>query len=405
MRSFFDADKYKTKKKTPTLSRCGECGLSKGCHSPKMKVTGKGKKRILIIAEAPGREEDERGEQLIGDAGRTIRKVLKKYGIDIDRDCWKTNAVICRPPKNRKPKDKEIAACRPNLVKTIKKLKPCVIIPLGSVAVNSLLPIMWKEGENASIGRWQGWEIPCQTLNTWICPTYHPSYLNRTHDPVAESLFRRHIKRAVAKKKKPWSDVKPPDYKNRTELIFKPSKAIKAIKSLTKECRNAMAFDYETNCLKPEVKGSYIASCSICFDGDNTIAFPWTKRIAEVMADVLTSPIPKIGACIKFEERWTWNKLGVHVNGWEWDTVIAAHVIDNRPLITSVKFQSFVLLGTPHYTESVDGYLSCPPGELNRIDDIPLKDLLLYNGIDSDVEYAIAIKQMARMKKQIGSKG
>ena len=84
--------------KQPTaskLAQCGLCGLYKHCLSPKMPPSGDGRKKILVVAEAPGENEDKQNTQLIGRAGQRLKFHLKQLGVDLHRDCWKTNAVIC----------------------------------------------------------------------------------------------------------------------------------------------------------------------------------------------------------------------------------------------------------------------------------------------------------------------
>lgn len=78
-----------------TIGLCEKCGLYKHCISPKMPYTGGGRKKILIIAEAPGKIEDEKNIQLIGRCGQELRTVLSDLGLDLDADFWKTNAVTC----------------------------------------------------------------------------------------------------------------------------------------------------------------------------------------------------------------------------------------------------------------------------------------------------------------------
>jgi DNA polymerase len=138
-------------------SNCEICGLFENCLSPKMKVTGKGEKKILFIAEAPGKNEDEQGEQLIGAAGQLLRRKLNNIGIDLDNDCWKTNAIICRPQKNKTPTTKQVNCCRENLLRTIQNLKPEKIIILGKVALQSLLG---HRTSITSIEKWIGQKIP-----------------------------------------------------------------------------------------------------------------------------------------------------------------------------------------------------------------------------------------------------
>ncbi len=397
-KGFFSSTELQSKKPAPKIARCGTCGLYKDCLSPKMPATGKGRKNILIVAEAPGKEEDARNTQLVGKAGQRLRQVLRKLGVDLDKDCIKTNAVICRPPDNETPENDQIVACRPNLLKTIQKNNPNVIILLGGTAVQSLLDDVWKEGAG-TIGRWAGFCIPCQKPNAWIVPTYHPSYLERKSNKALDRLFKEHLKLAISQcRVKPWAE--PPKYKEQIEIIARPSKAAKIIREMERR-GGPCAFDYEGTCLKPEWPGAEIVSCSVCWKGKKTIAFPWEREAIDAMDSFLkTKNTSKIASNIKFEDRWTRAKLGHPVRNWLWDTMLAAHVLDSRKGITSIKFQSFILLGADAYDEHIRKYLTNSKGHLNRIKELNLKDLLLYNGLDSLLEYLVAEKQMKAFRKK-----
>src|SRR5690606_23623431 len=140
MAGFFPASQLQVAKAPPSLApQCGACGLFKTCKSPKMPVSGKGRREILVVAEAPGKDEDDRGIQLVGESGQLLERAMRKAGVDMRKDCWLTNSLICRPPNNRMPTKQEIDYCRPNLLKTIKELDPKVIILLGGSAVRSLI--------------------------------------------------------------------------------------------------------------------------------------------------------------------------------------------------------------------------------------------------------------------------
>ena len=105
--------------------------------------------------------------------------------------------------------------------------------------------------------------------------------------------------------------------------------------------------------------------------------------------------MPKIAQNLKFEDRWTRVKLGHPVRNWLWDTMLAAHVLDYRRGITSLEFQAFVQLGVQLYDKHIKPYLkSVGQSRFNRIKELDLKDLLLYNGMDSLLTYKIAMKQM-----------
>ncbi len=391
-KGFFSSSSFQSKEKISTTARCGLCGLYKHCISPKMPPTGEGYKKILFVAEAPGEEEDKQNIQLIGRSGQLFRRYLRKMGIDLDRDCWKTNVLICRPEKNKTPTDDMIKACRPNLMKTIEQYQPNVIVLLGKVAIKSLISVLWKE-DDGIISKWAGYCVPCHNPNAWIIPTYHPAYLLRKDDKVLNRLFEKHLRVAVKKSKsKPWKKV--PDYKSQIEIIMNPVQAAKEIKMMVSK-GGPTVFDYETNCLKPEGEGTKIVSCSICWRGKKTIAFPWQGVAIHETRNLLKSSMPKIASNIKFEDRWTRYWLEISVRNWWWDTMIAAHVLNNSPKVTGLKFQSFVLLGAESYDDHIAPFLKNTKGSrFNRIDEIDLEDLLLYNGLDSYLGYKVAMKQM-----------
>ena len=397
-KGFFSSIKYQSKDRIPTNPQCGLCGLYKGCISPKMPPSGNGKKKILFIAEAPGEEEDRQNTQLIGKSGQYLRRVLRRLSIDLDRDCWKTNAVICRREGNKAPEDFMINACRPNIMKVIRQREPNVIILLGAVAIKSLLSPIYKK-DIGLVAKWGGCSIPCHNPNSWIVPTYHPSFLLRKKSRVLDRIFEEHLRIAIAKSKsKPYKI--PPDYKSQVDVIMNPIEAARIIREMIKR-GGPISFDYETNCLKPDGRGIEIISCSVCWQGKKTIAYPWEGEAIEATDLLLKSSLPKIAANLKFEDRWTRAKLQHPVRNWFWDTMIAAHVLDNSREVTGLKFQAFVLLGMEPYDEHVKPYLqSTKKSRFNRIREMDLRDLLIYNGLDSLLTYKVAMIQMQQFQSR-----
>lgn len=347
--------------------------------------------------------EDREGVQFIGITGQILRGVLSDIGIDVERDCWLTNSVICWPHtpgfKNRTPTLKEIEYCRPNLLNTVQELDPNVVVLLGGVAVHSLIGNYWKDEGKPTIWKWTGWQIPLHKPNIWICPTWHPSFVSRSKDDlVVKKFFRKHLENAVSLDKKPWNG-NPPDFRSRVRTIINPEEASEAIEEIIRKKPKLASFDYETTTLKPDGKYSEIDCCSIC-DGDVSISYPWYgPAIKSTQKFLKDKDIGKIGFNIKFEDRWTRRQFGHKVINWKWDGMIAAHVLDNRKGICGLKFQSFVLLGQGNYDNHISPYLkSIKPGcnEVNRVKEIGIRQRLLYCGMDSLLEYEVAIKQMRK---------
>lgn len=102
MDGFFSGIEFTTTKKPLSLlPECGSCGLWQGCQSPKMKPAGKGRKEILIVSAFPGKLEDKTGEQIVGNAGRELDRMLRKCGVDVREDCVLTYSLICYPRKEK----------------------------------------------------------------------------------------------------------------------------------------------------------------------------------------------------------------------------------------------------------------------------------------------------------------
>lgn len=401
--ALFESSEVTRKPPPSLLPKCGACGLHLGCRSPKMPVTGDGRMGVLVVAEAPGADEDARNEQLVGRAGQELRRTLHSIDIDLDRDCWKTSALICRPPEDRTPTNDEVDYCRPNLLAVIRELQPKVVIVLGGPAIRSVLGPHWKD-DVGSVAQWVGWNVPLHEPNMWVAPTYHPSYVVREEGnpigPVVKLWFRRHLQAAfeLASGGRPW--VVAPNYEKKVQLLYNPEDAARHIRSYI-ERGGAVAVDYETDRLKPDADDAEIVSCALCWRGQETIAYPFVGVAATATGELLRSPLPKIMANNPFEDRWTRRMFGHPVNNWSWDCVLSAHHLDCRKDITSVKFQAFVRLGQTPWDFQVRPYMEGDgSNDRNRVRQIDTRTLLLYNGMDALLEYWVACIQRAEMMQQ-----
>lgn len=393
--------KRATKSKSSAMYDCSTCGLDKSCITPKMPVHGKGKKRILVIAEAPGQHEDEKGIPLIGKAGQELRRILDKFEIDLDRDCWKTNACCCRPPSNRTPSNKEIRCCHARLDATIRELQPEKILLLGKTAVQSF---MLDRESVTGLEKWVKWATPDQKYKAWVFATYHPSYLLRKENEgknnggsgVIEKLFTDHIFNMLE-----WDEVFPDysDIKSRVKILQSDDEISNFLDEIS-QC-DTLAFDYETTGLKPYAAGHRIVCMAFSAGLELTGAFmtPTDPALLRKVEKILRSPrIKKIAQNIKFEDTWTRQILGYEVRGWYFDTMLATHVLDNRPGITGLKFQGYVNFGIDNYSYEVERFLKAPSSnEFNQIDKCPVEALLLYNGMDPLVTYLLAQEQIPQI--------
>ena len=125
----------------------------------------------MIVGEAPGEQEDLRGEPFVGNAGQLLDSMLKAIGLDRGHRVYIANVIKCRPPGNRNPEPAEVAQCEPFLRRQVALLQPKIILAMGRFAVQSLL------GTTEPIGKLRGRLYDYQGVPVVV--TYHPAYLLR----------------------------------------------------------------------------------------------------------------------------------------------------------------------------------------------------------------------------------
>jgi DNA polymerase len=156
------------------IAACTACGL---CRTRHKTVPGVGdtSAEYLFVGEAPGAEEDARGEPFVGQAGRLLDNMLAALGMDRERNVYIANVLKCRPPNNRTPEPVEVDACRPYLERQVALIEPKLIVALGRSAASLLL------GTDASIASLRGRVHRYRGIPLVV--TYHPAYLLRNlHD-------------------------------------------------------------------------------------------------------------------------------------------------------------------------------------------------------------------------------
>ena len=160
------------------VAACRACSL---CKTRKQTVFGVGNASAdwMLIGEAPGAEEDARGEPFVGQAGRLLDNMLASIGMSREgqtpKSVYIANVLKCRPPGNRNPQPEEVAQCEPFLLRQIELVSPALIIVMGRFAAQSLL------GTDASIASLRGKQHRINVAGRQIpvVVTYHPAYLLR----------------------------------------------------------------------------------------------------------------------------------------------------------------------------------------------------------------------------------
>ena len=123
-------------------SECRECTACPLHETRTHTVISRGSKHapLMMIGEAPGKDEDQMGSPFVGRSGQLLQHLLAAYGLK-DRDYHICNIVKCRPPENRRPEPAEIAACKKHLAVQFNFVRPKVILLLGSTAYEAFFGI------------------------------------------------------------------------------------------------------------------------------------------------------------------------------------------------------------------------------------------------------------------------
>jgi DNA polymerase len=163
----------------------GDCTRCKLHSTRKSLVFGVGSPDapLMFVGEAPGEQEDKRGEPFVGPAGELLDKMIEAMGWS-RQTVYINNIICCRPPGNRNPQPDEVAACKPFLEARIATIAPRIIVALGRPASNTLL------GVDAPISTLRGRFHDRNGVK--VMPTFHPAYLLREPD----------------KKREAWADLK-----------------------------------------------------------------------------------------------------------------------------------------------------------------------------------------------------
>ena len=155
------------------IRNCTKCRLHESRKNP---VPGEGPldARVMLVGEAPGRMEDRQGRPFVGRAGDLLNVLLAIAGVE-RRQVYITNIVKCRPPGNRDPKEDEIAACLPFLLRQIQLIRPQIIVSLGRHAGRTLFSLAGKRWPGIRKAHGKPVEVSIVGVRLTLYPTYHPA--------------------------------------------------------------------------------------------------------------------------------------------------------------------------------------------------------------------------------------
>jgi uracil-DNA glycosylase family 4 len=397
----------------PGADACRKCGLFKqgALKNPRMRPYGEFARRIMVIGEAPGEEEDRSGRPWTGPAGQMLRKVLwNSAGINLDRDCLSYSSVNCRPTSETKqgklstrpPDSEEITLCRNHVLREILDHKPAVVILAGGDPVRSVIGARWSK-DLKGIARWRGYCIPDRELKAWLCPVFDPWYVLKEEARACDTVFTADLLRACDRADRPLPAFD--DERKRVVILDSTRELVEAVRGAP-----LLSWDLETTGLKPyDTTRHKILAISFAptEDVSYVVAYPDLRELKPILAD---SRIGKIAAGGKFDSTWVKVLGGYAVRGGRWDVQLGAHVQDNRPNTKGLKFQAYVRFGLVGYDDLLEPYLKGKAkGEhekdANAVNQLELamqsphlrKEALIYCGIDSLVTRRIATLQMREL--------
>jgi len=163
--------------------------------------------RIMLIGEAPGRDEDRQGLPFVGRAGQLLDKMLASIGLSRKENAYITNVLNWRPPDNRDPSPEEAALCLPFLRRHIELVNPEIIILLGATAARHVMGR--SDGIMRLRGKWLEYHVNGRMVP--VMPTLHPAY-----------LLRRAIDKKLA-----WRDLQAIEAQIQSlNLLEKPSASV-----------------------------------------------------------------------------------------------------------------------------------------------------------------------------------
>lgn len=333
------------------------CGLDQGCNNPYLFYDGPENPSILVVGEAPGREEDERCRLFIGRSGIFLRNGLEQLGFDVDNEVGFCNVCSCRTPDNRTPTKTEMKTCRSNLVNTIKSVASSVkmVLLMGNTPLQAIFG-------TAGITKLHG--ITEYVGGVPYIPLFHPAYVLRNEGTSVVDVFIADLEKVgrvyeeiSGTREKTW-DYKVLDAEGLEKLIPEIEKS------------DLLAFDTETNTLDMYSENADMICVSFAFNKDKgyviflshpdlVISPEELMNRIEALKKLFDSSIPKAAQNGMFDIRFLDRVHGIKVRNLKHDTTLMAHLVDENSQrdLTSL---------TTRYNPDMAGYDDVMAGEMKK---------------------------------------
>ena len=359
---------------------CEECGLWRQCKSPKMEPYGKNELRIAVVGMQPGKVEDKEGRPFVGPSGDELRPELERLGIHLDEDCITLNSIQCFSEKH--PPDQCRLFCLPRLDEQLKEAKPNLIVCLGTEAVSSVM------GRPIPVTKIRGRPLISGRYGCWVLAAYHPAYIMRQEkqhvkDNLA-AIWRRDLEIICDLFDRDVHKVLLNEGKG-NHWVMDVDEAIELLSKMI-ESEEPVAFDYETNQLDPFTGDPKVLLLGLANSKEEgysiLIPDPIPEDLHRAIVIFLTSSVPKLAHNSMFESLWSRKIFGVCPENVYRDTMLAAHLLDDRRGTKSLDWLTSTTLGSDYKQEFKAG-----GGFSTQVD----ARMATYNCLD--VRYTVALSE------------
>jgi uracil-DNA glycosylase len=403
--SFFFTEDEKIKKRDKNLRIAAELGCSvcprnslTWLKHPKMKPTGSNKPIIYVLGESPGKNEDFKGEQFIGDSGEILRdSILSVLEGDVDyKEFTRFSNVVRCFHKNEKPTQFEVECCLDSTIKDIESHKPIALFSFGETPLKAIIG-------GKSVGMWRGRRVPIKVGRhvCWFFPFYHPAFILRNKVNKYKNEYERNFEDDMRNAVDFLFGGKE-DFYHPTVIEDGYKDGITIVKSglsdfLSSYDEPIYAIDIETTALKPNEPKASIISIAVGTE-QKVYAFPYSYEIKDGLKSLLEKSHAKIAHNLKFELEWfihlfDGDQKFIRNSIWH-DTMAQAYIIDER---TS---REEGMLSLDRLTQLYYGFNLKEKSNVDRKQLVLSDETLLYNGMDSKYEYKLFFDQQKKIQKE-----
>lgn len=404
--------------------QCSYCKLYYQCINPQISYSGTGSSKIMLLLPPPSLEEDYTGVSGTSEANRWLLHEIRLMGINPD-DCYIVHLTGCYTEKFNA---KYTQYCRARLENLIEELAPNVVIAFGTETLTATVGVDFTRALG-DIEKWRGFCIPYRRWNCWLMHTYSPKEVvldhkfkekdgepKKTFSEIADSIqysgmFRLYKRLLLQDIKKAYTYLGK-KFPVRPETVI-PAKYVSTEEAVSWIARNydwlsqdkkrLLVCDLETSGLKCYDNRQFIYTVALLANPEDCcISFKLTLETIAPLKKLFSLKPRVVGANFKFDYTWFRKKLDIIADNLYGDTVLLAHLLDNRDGITSLKFQTYVRYGIA-YEDTVHKYLEPTAQErkdhgsnaLNTITEAPIEDLCYYNALDVVYTYFVFNDQLA----------